>query len=84
MGDVLEFPGTNGYDEALFRQVLGVEMDECSGILTEMAIAQAFLKSLPDAETIKKEDPNAFDDYVKLMFAVIEFEQASGGPNWRP
>ncbi len=84
MSNVLEFPGTNGYDEALFRQVLGVEIDECSGKLTEMAVANAFLKSLPDAELIKKEDPNAFDDYVQLMFAVIEFEQAIGGPNWRP
>lgn len=84
MTKIVEFPGTTGYDEALFRQVLGKELDENAGVITDEAIADAFLQSLPDAPLIKEQDPNAFDDYVQLMLSVLEHEQALAGPNWRP
>lgn len=84
MGGIIEFPGTTGYDEALFRQVLRKELDENAGVITDTAVSNAFLQSLPDAPIIKEQDPNAFDDYVQLMLSALEFEQAQAGPNWRP
>ena len=84
MNNIVEFPGTTGYDEALFRQELGKELDNQAGVITDEAIDRAFLKSLPDAQTIKEQDPNAYEDYIQLMHSVLEREQALGGQNWRP
>ncbi len=84
MGNIVEFPGTTGYDEALFRQVLGKALDENEGVITDEIVAEAFLQSLPGAPLIKEQDPSAFDDYVQLTCYVLEHEQSLAGPKWRP
>lgn len=79
MSNVREFPGTSGYDEALFRQEVYKKIKQNGGVLTEDIVGDTFLETLPDADLIKEQDPGAFTDYVQLMLAILERELALEG-----